>query len=423
MFYVKDGKKSVSAIEAIVSISGKKFKYATGISVNPNFWISDSHRAKYSKKYPDGKQINEKLDELTEHINEVISFYRFKQAPTPAEFRKKVKDRVKGVTGEKIQLRAYIEDYIETKGYKYETQKKYITTINKIAKYEKKYRKTVYLQDIDIDFYNHFRAWFYSLINPKTEKPYSRNYFGSLVKVLKKVLTHANESGHHKTDAHKHSQFIIEAEPAETIYLTTEELMKIHRLNISRESVREIYPKIKEQNLTRKIKGMEKARARFLIGAFTGLRVSDFNNLDETDISGKFLKVTTRKTSKPVIIPIHPVVSQILESGFRLSQRLSEQKINSHIKEVCQLAGIDKPVTVTRTHAGRPVKTTLPKYELVTTHTARRSAATNMYKAGIPAISIMLITGHTTQKSFMKYIKISEEENAELLANHEFFKG
>src|SRR5690554_6046277 len=117
MFYVKDGKKSVSAIEAIVSISGKKFKYATGISVNPKFWISDSHRAKYSKKYPEGKKINQKLEELTEHINEVLKFYRFKQPPTPAEFRKKVKDMEKGVTGEKNQLRAYIKAYIEAKGY------------------------------------------------------------------------------------------------------------------------------------------------------------------------------------------------------------------------------------------------------------------------------------------------------------------
>jgi integrase len=422
MFYVKDAKKAVSAIEAIVSISGKKFKYATGISVNPNFWISDSHRAKYSRKYPDGKEINQKLDELSEHINDVISFYRFKQAPTPAEFRKKVKDMEMGVTGEKIQLRAYIEAYIEAKGYKYETQKKYITAINKIAEYEKKYRKIVYLQDIDIDFYNHFRTWFYSLINPKTEKPYSKNYFGSIAKVLKKVLTHANESGHHKTDAHHHSQFIVEAEPAETIYLNTDELMKIHRLEITPERVCKIYPKIRAQNLRKKIKSMEVARAKFLVGAFTGLRVSDFNRLSDTDFTGDYLKVTTRKTMKQVIVPVHPVVKFYMETDF-FRQKMSEQKINDRIKEVCQLAELTQPVTFTRTHAGRPVKTTLPKHQLVTTHTARRSAATNMYKAGIPAISIMKITGHTTQQSFMKYIKISEEENAEILAGHAFFKG
>ncbi len=423
MFYIKDAKKTVSAIEAIVSISGKKFKYATGISVESKFWISDSHRAKYSKLYPDGKDINKKLEELSEHINDIVKFYRFKQAPTPSEFRQRVKDKEEGVTGEKIQLRAYIEAYIKTRGYKYETQKKYITTINKVAEYEKNYKKIVYLQDIDYNFYNHFRTWFYSLINPKTERPYSKNYFGSVVKVFKKVLTHANESGHHITNAHKHSQFIIEAEPAETIYLRTDELLKIHRLNITPESVVKIYPKIRTQNLARKIKGLENARSRFLIGAFTGLRVSDFNNLVETDFSGNFIKVTTQKTLKPVVIPIHPVIREIIGNGFKINQRISEQKINDHIKEVCQLAEINTPVTVTRTHAGRSIKSTLPKYQLVSTHTARRSAATNMYKAGIPAISIMKITGHTTEKSFMKYIKISLEENAEMLADHPFFAG
>jgi hypothetical protein len=46
-----------------------------------------------------------------------------------------------------------------------------------------------------------------------------------------------------------------------------------------------------------------------------------------------------------------------------------------------------------------------------------------MYKAGIPSISIMRITGHTTEKAFMKYIKITAEENAELMAKNKFFMG
>ena len=61
------------------------------------------------------------------------------------------------------------------------------------------------------------------------------------------------------------------------------------------------------------------------------------------------------------------------------------------------------------------------KYELVSTHTARRSGATNMYIAVIPTLAIMKITGHKTEKAFLKYIKISEEENAEMLAKHCFF--
>ncbi|BDW92732.1 hypothetical protein MACH07_15640 [Flagellimonas marinaquae] len=66
-------------------------------------------------------------------------------------------------------------------------------------------------------------------------------------------------------------------------------------------------------------------------------------------------------------------------------------------------------------------KNSCPKYELVTTHTARRSFATNLYLADVPSISIMKITGHKTERSFLHYIKISQEQNADKLLNHPFF--
>ncbi|MCD7940142.1 MAG: tyrosine-type recombinase/integrase, partial [Bacteroides intestinalis] len=58
------------------------------------------------------------------------------------------------------------------------------------------------------------------------------------------------------------------------------------------------------------------------------------------------------------------------------------------------------------------------KYELVTSHTARRSFATNLYLSGFPAISIMQITGHCTEKAFMAYIRVTPEQHAELLREH-----
>lgn len=48
--------------------------------------------------------------------------------------------------------------------------------------------------------------------------------------------------------------------------------------------------------------------------------------------------------------------------------------------------------------------------------------ATNMYKAGIPRKSIMMLTGHRTEVQFEKYVKLSAEENASILMNHDFFK-
>ena len=70
------------------------------------------------------------------------------------------------------------------------------------------------------------------------------------------------------------------------------------------------------------------------------------------------------------------------------------------------------------TRGGRKVTTAYEKWQLVTSHTGRRSFATNLYKSGFPAISIMQITGHKTEAAFMKYIKVGRNEHAALLAEH-----
>jgi len=73
------------------------------------------------------------------------------------------------------------------------------------------------------------------------------------------------------------------------------------------------------------------------------------------------------------------------------------------------------------TRGGKREESKHQKWELITVHTARRSFATNAYLAGVPTISIMKITGHRTESAFMKYIKISQEQNADLLSSHPFF--
>lgn len=173
--------------------------------------------------------------------------------------------------------------------------------------------------------------------------------------------------------------------------------------------------------LSRKAESLNIIRNKFLLGAYTALRVSDFNSLQDVHIDGDYFRVTTQKTGAVVVIPIHPVIRKIIASGFDISTPISDVKINKHIKEVARMAGITKLVEGTRLIDHRAVVGWWPKCDIITTHTARRSAATNMFKAGIPALSIMKITGHTTEKSFMKYIKITAEENAELMAKNKFF--
>jgi integrase len=60
---------------------------------------------------------------------------------------------------------------------------------------------------------------------------------------------------------------------------------------------------------------------------------------------------------------------------------------------------------------------------MISSHTARRSAATNMYLTGRwKTFQIMAITGHTTEESFFRYIKVSKTDVAKQMAGDSYFK-
>ena len=96
---------------------------------------------------------------------------------------------------------------------------------------------------------------------------------------------------------------------------------------------------------------------------------------------------------------------------------MSDQKLNEYVKEVAKLAGLDGEVKITHTEKKNgKVQRVVRRYkqwECVKVHTARRSFATNMYLRNFPTLMIMRITGHASEKAFLGYIKVSEDENAE----------
>lgn len=148
------------------------------------------------------------------------------------------------------------------------------------------------------------------------------------------------------------------------------------------------------------------------------MRYSDYSKLTYLDAEGDFIWQIQQKTKERVVIPLHPKVAYILRK-WGGAPKMPLPEFNRLLKEVCRAAGIVQTVKILRN--GKEEKH--EKWELISSHTARRTAATNMYKCGIPSISIMKITGHRTESNFLKYIRLSKEENAEALANHPFFCG
>jgi len=130
--------------------------------------------------------------------------------------------------------------------------------------------------------------------------------------------------------------------------------------------------------------------------------------------------LTQQKTQNRVTIPIHPTVKEILAKYPNgLPKCPPNQVFNRYLKDLGKkLPQLDTDFEKVLTRGGVADPKTYKKYELLQSHTARRSFATNEYLNGTPTITIMAITGHRTEKSFLAYIKADSLQHAMLLAEH-----
>lgn len=169
-----------------------------------------------------------------------------------------------------------------------------------------------------------------------------------------------------------------------------------------------------------------KIRDLFVVGCCTALRFSDVIRLSSLNFSDKTISILTQKKKVRVKIPIHHLIRKIIDrnNGFSfLGYEKSVTYFNKTIKMICRRAGITQALIVENVENGKIVQKIHQKWELVSSHTARRSGATNMFLHGIEPYRIMMITGHMSETSFFQYIRITTKENAHFLSDNSFFSG
>lgn len=278
------------------------------------------------------------------------------------------------------------------------TIKSYRTALHKLEDYQDYSGNKLDWMSFDIDFYYDFMD-FYTGIEGLTN-----NGFGKIIKNLKAILNSATEDGYNTFTDYQHKNFKAVREDVNNIYLSEEEISKLLKLDLSSDKI------------------MERTRDLFVFGCYTGLRFSDFSQVKQEHIVGDILRIKTIKTSEWVNIPILPAVREIMDkykdNPNNLPKSVSNQTMNRNLKVLGDLAKINDKILKIRNKGKERIEENLLKYEMICTHTARRSFATNMFKRGVPTRVIMNITGHRTEKAFNSYIKISQDENAELLKEY-----
>lgn len=159
---------------------------------------------------------------------------------------------------------------------------------------------------------------------------------------------------------------------------------------------------------------LQKVKDLSLIQLMTGLRYSDLINIRQTNISGSSLEIMNKKTKKYTSIPLHKELNTLLQKhDYDLSNlSLSNTNYNKYLKELMELAKVDTLVEKFYFENGEMKSVFKPKYDLIGTHTFRRTFITQAILKGIPVHVIQSITGHSTLKQLSEYVNIVEEMKA-----------
>lgn len=400
----------------------KDFRRPTSFKVPPEYWDPKKQDFKARVVYTD-IFTEEKRAELSDTFKEFKQFLKVEAVTGSREMTNshlqtlidKFDNTKKGHKPE--TLNSYIEKYIKEieKGERLTDSKKAVFSPHTIKayrsfqtqfnNYQKGRKRNLNFDDITIDFYDDFVNFFYN-------KQYSPNSVGKLVKILKIIMREAREEGHHRNGEFERKKFKVITVPTREIYLTEEELRRLFNLRLHNH---------KSHSLARDV---------FLVGCYTAQRFSDYSRIRLSDVKenggGRVIELTQQKTGERVVIPCRAELLQVLKRIGNNPPPVWEQKVNKYIKEVARAAKIKDMVTKETLKGGLRAITQEEKCQLIKTHTARRTGCTLMYLQTDPVIpvhDIMKISGHKTEKEFLKYIRVSQEETAQRLASHPYFIG
>jgi len=403
--------------------------YYPGILIeNENDWRKDKQRTR-------DEESNKLLVKIEKAINDIIDEVDPFQL-TNETFAQSINQKLYGKPQTKTSFFDYAEEFVKqaraNKGHEFANS--FRTVLNKLREFD----PSLTFERIDKKFYREFVNWLQG-------KGFSANYTGSMIRDLKRILNKATEDDVNSLSTFE--SFKVMAEDVFNIYLTEQEIERIYDVKITDEIIAGIQKENKRKlllkgknftnedqvdvmitkaNIQRQIDALHRARKLFVVGCWTGLRVENYLSIDpelQFDLEKGFIHAIANKNGPKLKIPMHKLVRQIVErDGF--PQTISQQKFNKQIKILGQIAQINDKIIYSRTEGGKRVEYSQPKYELITTHTARRSFASNLLSRGIPKQFIMAVTGHTTEKSFNKYTQaIQKDIMTEQLADYDIWDG
>lgn len=385
--------KGDAPIYITYSLRGTRFYFNTQQHIKPRFWDKTNERV--IPQATNATSINNVIKDYKNRITSIVENAFMQPEPIPITndyIRNELKKYLNAF--EPIHFFDYYDKWLKYNATKdsEQTIKGYRTVKKHLLSYATEHDIHLTLNNMNVEFLTDFVAYFRDSTTPNGDS-YSENTLFKWIKTIRLFMNWCIDRDYTKNDSYK--KFKIAEIPTEIEYLTQHELQQIAEIDIQANTPH------------------DKVRDIFLFGSNTGLRFIDLMNLkfEHINFEKKVLEIRPIKTSKKQATIEIPLLEQSLKIIQKYQNQpdqnrplpsISNQKANQYIKEICQLAGINKPCI-------RADKKT-PKYELITMHCARHNFVIHCLESGMERETIMAITGHKNDKTFKRYVQISSTQ-------------
>ena len=392
------GPSTPAHIRLRISWASQRVEMLTGLQVSPNSWVQQVRRAKtsYRNGTTSGSDINKELSSIEAYVDTTFQRYHLEgRTPSPAELKLEL-GKYFGTVANKTDANFFdcIDIFTDTMSHQNGWAPGTLTKFKTIKKHLQDYSPKLTFTDLTEDGLQSFMLHLLSsgLRNVTIAKD---------LDILRWFLRWAYRHGYTNNNAFETFRPKLkgtDGNSKEIIYLEWEELMDLYNYE---------FPS-KSQSAVRDV---------FCFCCFTGLRYSDVYALRTSDIKDNYISVVTQKTSDGLRIELNDFSRAILAkyADFQKNSHgkalpvITNQKMNDALKDIGKIVGIDTPIRIVYYVGSDRKEDVHPKWELLTTHCARRTFVVNALRLGIPAEVIMKWTGHSDFSAMKPYIKIVDE--------------
>lgn len=386
----KIDKKGLAPVRLLITVNGERIRQTVkNVKVLPKDWKKERIKPNLkSEPYNFHIEHNEKLDKLETKIKSIFRYILSNEIPQTKDIVIKLLEDEN--LGEKKLSKKFFDVYdeyilanknIRTPGTlrRYKTNKKFFQEFQDYSNYE------VRFDTINLKFYQKLTDYAFE------ERNTLNNYYGKIIDGLKTFMRWSFERNYHQNLEYK--KFKSLKDRIEVIYLTLDELMKLYKYQFES-------------------KKLEHVRDFYVFCSATGLRYSDAKQLKLSNIYEDEIRLNIQKTrSIDHTVPLNFLSKEVLDKYKNTVHeplpKISSQKFNEYIKEACMIADISTPVNITRYIGQKRIDKVIPKYKLITSHTAKKTFVTNSLILGMKESVIQQITGNLDHRTFKAYVNIA----------------